>query len=111
MVFKGDEQRYGEWEGQAVRVSSEFPRRRPMEWILWAGSQASTIDEDLIEQYQGVKPGGDQVWESAVRDPSQLHRGRPFQHLLQWADGSGLSDTSQGRHGRSVLCRRQSSTT
>ena len=54
VVFKGDEQRYGEWKAKLfafLRVSTP----QAMEWILWAGSQASTIDEDLIEQYyQGV---------------------------------------------------------
>ena len=54
VVFKGDEQRFGEWKAKLfafLRVSTP----QAMEWISWAGSQASTIDEDLIEEYhQGV---------------------------------------------------------
>ena len=52
VVFKGEEQRYGEWKAKLfafLRVSTP----QAMEWISWAGSQASTIDEELIaEDYQ-----------------------------------------------------------
>ena len=66
VVFKGDEQRYGGWKAKLfafLRVSTP----QAMEWISWAGSLASTIDEDLIKEYfQGVNQGGDQLWESAL---------------------------------------------
>ena len=49
VVFKGEEQRYGEWKAKLfafLRVSTP----QAMEWISWAGSQASTIDEELIAE-------------------------------------------------------------
>ena len=90
VVFKGDEQRYGEWKAKLfafLRVSTP----QAMEWISWAGSQASTIDEDLIEEYyQGVNQEvinfGNRLYAILLSCTEE----DPFNICYSVADGNGL---------------------
>ena len=47
LVFKEDEQRYGEWKAKLLAVLL-VSSPQAVEWISWAGSQPSTIDEETI---------------------------------------------------------------
>ena len=52
--FKGDEERYVQWKAKLFAFFRVFTPQT-LEWISRAGSQPSTIDEELIrEDFQGV---------------------------------------------------------
>ena len=81
VVFKGEEQRYGEWKAKLFAFHTvDFVGRKPGEHDRRGAHRGGLPERE---------PGGDQLWESAVRDPPQLHRGRPFQHLLQCGRRTG----------------------
>ena len=90
VVFKGEEQRYGEWKAKLfafLRVSTP----QAMEWISWAGSQASTIDEELIaEDYrsenQEVINFGNRLYAILLSCTEE----DPFNICYSVADGNGL---------------------
>ena len=90
VVFKGDEQSYGEWKAKLftfLRVSTP----QAMEWISWAGSQAGTIDEELIEEdYQCVNQEvinfGNRLYAILLSCTEE----DPFNICYNVADGNGL---------------------
>ena len=107
VVFKGDEQRYGGMKAKLfafLRVSTP----QAIKWISWVGSQASTIDEDLIEEdYQRVNQEVINLGNLLYAILLSCTEEDPFNICYSVADGNGLEAMRllmKRYEGSSVLC-------
>ena len=87
-----------------LRVSTP----QAIEWISWVGSQASTIDEDLIEEdYQRVNQEVINLGNLLYAILLSCTEEDPFNICYSVADGNGLEAMRllmKRYEGRSVLC-------